>query len=181
MFVKELRKDFVLKEVTEEVINICHQLHFNEVYKNRANDFYRYSVEETSQLKINERKQADQRYRLNCILYHGSEIAGWHCGYAIDSETYYMQNSAVLEAYRGKGLYTALLEAVLEKLEKEGFQVVTSTHHPNNAAVLIPKIKKGFVISGMHFHERFRSLIELKYIYNQERRKLFHKNLGLEL
>lgn len=91
-----------------------------------------------------------------------------------------MQNSAVLEGFRGQGLYAALLEAVLDKLGQEGFQVVTSTHHPNNAAVLIPKIKKDFVITAMHFHERFRSLVELKYIYNQDRRKLFHRNLGLE-
>lgn len=69
----------------------------------------------------------------------------------------------------------------MERLKQEGFQVVTSTHHPNNAAVLIPKLKFGFIISGMQLHERFRFLIELKYFFNEERRKAYSKNIGLEL
>lgn len=108
-------------------------------------------------------------------------MVGWHFGQATDPETYYMQNSAVLEPFRNQGLYKLLLNHVMQKTKDEGFQVLTSTHHPNNASVLIPKLKAGFVISGMQLHERFRFLIELKYFFNEERRKAYSKNIGLEL
>ena len=114
-------------------------------------------------------------------VFHQDQMIGWHFGHATDAETYYMKNSAVLPEFREKGLYGKLLHCVLEKVRHEEFQVVTSLHHPNNPGVLIPKLKAGFVITGMHFHERFRSLVELRYIFDPERRKRFHRSLGLDL
>src|SRR5690554_1517911 len=101
MFYKELGNDFVVREVAEEELKTCLHENFNAVFKNRADDFYRFSLDESSKLKISDRTQNDQRYRLRLIIFRGAEIAGWHYGYAVDGETYYMQNSAVLEAFRG--------------------------------------------------------------------------------
>jgi ribosomal protein S18 acetylase RimI-like enzyme len=96
-------------------------------------------------------------------------------------ETYYMKNSAVIAEYRNKGVYSKMLDFVIKELQREGFQVVTSIHHGNNPAVLIPKLKKGFVISGTEFHEKFRFLVELKLFFNEERKKAYGKSMGLEL
>lgn len=91
-----------------------------------------------------------------------------------------MQNSAVLETFRKRGLYSNILKFVITRLAEEGFQVITSSHHGNNAAVLVPKLKQGFIITGTQFHERFKFLIELKYIYNEDRRRAYCQSLGLD-
>jgi hypothetical protein len=74
-----------------------------------------------------------------------------------------------------------MLDIVLEKVKSEGFQIVTSKYHPNNPAVLIPKLKRGFIISSMEFHERFRFLIELKLFFDPVSRRAYSKALGLDL
>ncbi|QDK38630.1 GNAT family N-acetyltransferase [Bdellovibrio sp. NC01] len=170
-----------VKEVSQEELYRVLDLHFERVYQNRSNQPLNFPKSEEAQAKILARKNAEQRYHLRLVAYKGDEPVGWHYGYSTDPETYYMQNSAVLEEHRGHGVYGQLLDAVIAKVGSEGFQVITSTHHSNNAAILIPKLKKGFVISGTVFHERFRFLLEMKYFFNAERRKAYDKNLGLDL
>jgi len=181
VFSKKLANNYCIREATREELNAGLDKYFDTVYANRVSSPLNFTVDEKSQAKMFERKNANQRYRLRMIVLHNDEVIGWHYGYSTDSETYYMQNSAVIQDHRNQGLYSNLLEAVLEKLAEDGFQIVTSIHHPNNPAVLIPKLKKGFVISGMHFHERFKSVIELKYIFNPERRKAYNQSLGLDI
>lgn len=181
MFSKQLANSYSVREVTQEELNSCLDKHFENVYANRSSTLPEFFVDESSVIKMNERKRADRRYLLRMLVFHKDEAIGWHYGYATDSETYYMQNSAVVSEHRNQGLYTGLLTAVLEKVSADGFQVITSIHHPNNPAVLIPKLKNGFVISGMHFHERFKSVIELKYFFNADRRKVYNQTLGLDI
>ncbi|WP_374029535.1 GNAT family N-acetyltransferase [Bdellovibrio bacteriovorus] len=180
MFFKDLGDGFSVREVSAAELRACLAQNFDSVFSNRL-EVESVAAENVSKMeKLAGRRKADQRFTLRMGVFHQDQMVGWHFGHATDAETYYMQNSAVLPEYRGKGLYGELLHCVLEKVKMEEFQVVTSIHHPNNPAVLIPKLKAGFIIAGMHFHERFRSLVELRYIYDQERRKRFHRSLGLE-
>ncbi|WP_374032440.1 GNAT family N-acetyltransferase [Bdellovibrio bacteriovorus] len=181
MYSKDLGSGFTVKEVSAVELNACLDEHFASVYSNRHEAEAVPFDDPQAQAKIDERRKQEQRYRLRLAVFFEGSIVGWHYGHATDAETYYMQNSAVLPSFRGKGLYAKLLTCTLQKLQEEGFQVVTSIHHPNNPSVLIPKLKAGFIVTGMQFHERFRSLIELKYIYNPERRKLFCRSLGLDI
>ncbi|UOE99809.1 GNAT family N-acetyltransferase [Bdellovibrio reynosensis] len=173
--------NFSVKQVSAEELNEILEKHFDNAFSNRFAAALNFDIDEQSKNKISDRKKNDQRYRLRLLAYEGSEVIGWHFGYAVDAETYYMQNSAIVPAYRKRGAYSKLLDHVLHILTEEGFQVVTSNHHPNNSAVLIPKLKKGFVISSMQFHERFKFLIELRLFLNKERRTAYGKQLGLEL
>ncbi|WP_413943005.1 GNAT family N-acetyltransferase [Bdellovibrio sp. HCB-162] len=181
MFSKNLKSGYVIKEVSQEELWKALDEHFEQAFSNRTDAKPQWTIDDSSKAKIKERQQSMVRYQLRFVVYSGNEVVGWHYGYSTDAETYYMQNSAVLLKYRNQGVYAELLTAVLEKLHADGFQVITSTHHPNNAAVLIPKLKKGFVISSMLLHERFRLLVELKYFFDSERRKAFDKQMGLEL
>lgn len=52
MFYKGLGNDFVVREVSEEELKTCLHEHFNAVFKNRADDFYRFSLDESSRIKI---------------------------------------------------------------------------------------------------------------------------------
>lgn len=113
------------------------------------------------------------------VLYKNDALIGWHCGSAIDSETYYMKNSAILPAERGQNLYFLVLSVLVSILKDKGYQIVTSLHHPNNQAILIPKLRFGFVISGMQLHERFRFLVEMKYHIDADRRNNYNQLIGL--
>lgn len=178
MFIKDLGNGFSIKEVSPMELDVFLAQHFEPLFSNRISNPIPKS--NPPHEKLAARREAWPRFDLRLGVFYQDQMIGWHYGHASDAETYYMQNSAVLPSYRNQGLYGKLLAAVLEKAQEEGFQVVTSLHHPNNAAVLIPKLKAGFIITSMHFHERFRSLIELRYIFNQERREHFCRSLGLE-
>lgn len=181
MFSKTMESGYTIREVTASELKSYLDEHFDSVYRNRIESSSQFSVDENSKIKIAERQKGDQRFRLRLGVFFNGVIVGWHYGYSIDAETYYMQNSAILEPFRGRGLYSSILKLVIAKLAEEGFQVIISNHHGNNAAVLIPKLKQGFVITGTHFHERFKFLIELKYIYNEDRRKAYCQSSGLDL
>lgn len=181
MMEKDIGNGFVIREISDLAEYHKHlDPHFTEVFKNRANDYLPVEIDAKSKQRIAARNKIE-RVQIRLVVFKGDEVVGWHHGYEKEPEVYYMQNSAVLEKYRNQGIYSKLLDVALERIKAEGFQVVTSTHNPHNAAVLIPKLKKGFFISGMTLHERFRTLIELKFIFNEERRKNHFKNLGLEL
>lgn len=168
------------KLISAEELNRIQSLHFKSVFANRALEPGAIISSEDQKL-ISERRKKYAPWELFVGVYDGEEAIGWHVGYAVDAEKFNMKNSAVLYQYRNKGIYSRLLEFVLTELKREGFQVVESIHHGNNAAVLIPKLKRGFVISGTHFHEKFRFMIELKYFFDPERKKAYGKSMGLEL
>lgn len=180
MFKKELANGVVIQEVSPTELGEIQDLHFERIFKNRVS-IDAPTLDSETRSKISERAKVENRFRLCLVIKKDTEVAGWHYGFSMNPETYYMQNSAILEKFRNQGLYSEMLKAVQERLHSEGFQVLTSNHHPNNAAVLIPKLKAGFVISGMQMHERFKFLIELKYFFNEERRKIYDKNIGLEV
>lgn len=181
IFFRDLGNGFQIRELTHEELSEFTSAHFEEMFRNRLENPRVMNSEKSNADKVTNRRKADQRYQLRLGVFKDNQVVGWHFGHATDAETYYMQNSAILKAFRGNGLYSKLLAVVLEILKGEGFQVVTSTHHPNNAAVLIPKLKQGFIITSTQFHERFRFLVELRYIYDEARRKAFHQSLGLDI
>lgn len=176
----DIGNGFVVREVPASEYHGYLKNHFGSVFNNRADDFQNVQLSEEAEQKISKRSKAD-RFQLRLIVFKNQEVVGWHHGYEKEPDTYYMQNSAVLEPYRNLGIYSKLLDVALGYIQEEGFQVAISTHHPHNAAVLIPKIKKGFFISGMFINERFRTLVEMKFIFDEQRRKNHFKNLGLEL
>lgn len=89
-----------------------------------------------------------------------------------------MMNTGVLEAHRRRGVYTALLPVVLKTAQQVGFQVVLSRHHATNNAVIIPKLKAGFVITGLELDDRYGTLVQLSYYFNPLRRRLLDVRVG---
>ena len=181
MFSMDIKDGFSIREVSDSELYKVLDEHFERVYRNRSEPQDPLHIEDHAKQKIAERKKGEGRYNLRLVVYDGEEAVGWHYGYSTNPETYYMQNSAIIEDYRNRGLYGDLLKAVFAKLKADGFQVISSIHHPNNAAILIPKLKQGFIISGMQVHEKFRLLIELKYFFDDNRRKSFNRQIGLDL
>ena len=119
-----------------------------------------------------------ESFRLNLALFKGDKLAGWSFGWQKDSECYYMTNSAILEEHRRQGLYSALLKKVVEIAREKGFQIIFSRHTATNNAILVPKLKAGFIISAMEISDTFGLLIHLRYYTNPLRRKMMDVRCG---
>jgi len=104
--------------------------------------------------------------RLSYIVEKEGTLAGWCTAYQKDIDEWYMHNTAIFEAHRKKGLYTALLNLMIDYAKIQGYQKITSLHNATNNAIIIPKLKAGFVISGMRISEKFGTLVELRYYPN---------------
>lgn len=113
-------------------------------------------------------------------LFRGKNFAGWHIGDQKSGMEFYMRNSAVLPEYRRKGLYSELLQYVVKDLTEKGFQTITSRHTAVNNAVIIPKLKLGFVITGMELSDLFGTLVNLTYYSNPKRSKVLAFRAGEE-
>lgn len=113
-------------------------------------------------------------------VFDGDAFVGWHFGEQKSASEYYMRNSAILPAYRRHGLYSSLLRFVVDDLVKRGFQTITSRHTAVNNAVIIPKLKLGFVITGFELSDVFGTLVNLTYFTNPGRRKVLAFRAGEE-
>lgn len=123
-------------------------------------------------------KNLSQMIRFNICIFKGDEFCGWFNGDQYNAETFYMRNSAILPNHRKKGLYTALLHAVLAKVKAMGFQIVLSRHTTVNNAIIIPKLKAGFVITALEVSDRFGTLVHLSYFFNETRKQIIEFRAG---
>lgn len=117
-------------------------------------------------------------YLHHTLLLYNGELAGWTWGYQDSRESFYMVNSAVLPEHRGRGLYSRLLDVTLKKLIDMGFQRIWSRHNFTNNEIIIPKLKRGFCITGTELSDIFGSLIHLTYFSNKTRRKVLDFRSG---
>jgi GNAT superfamily N-acetyltransferase len=123
-------------------------------------------------------KNMGQPSQLRLAVFHGEEFVAWHTGNQENAESFYMRNSAVLPAHRGKGIYSALLDELLCRLTSQGFQRIYSRHNATNNAVIIPKLKAGFVITSLEISDAFGTLVHLNYFTNPLRRKVLDYRCG---
>lgn len=135
------------------------------------------SEEESAQIKLLH-KNLSQLIRFNICIFKEDEFCGWFTGDQYNNETFYMRNSAILPNHRRKGLYTALMHEVLDRVQKLGFQIVLSRHTTTNNSIIIPKLKAGFVITALEVSDRFGTLVHLSYFFNEKRRKVMQFRSG---
>jgi RimJ/RimL family protein N-acetyltransferase len=124
------------------------------------------------------RKRMGDPYRLNFGLYFKGEFVGWAWGIQESAEIFYMCNSAVFPEHQGKGLYTALMAATLEKVFALGFQRIYSRHLATNNAVLVPKLKAGFKITHFELSDRFGVMVHLTKYAKEVRHRVLEVRAG---
>jgi ribosomal protein S18 acetylase RimI-like enzyme len=153
---------------------------FESIYSNRLEQNVSAGYSENEKIKLRALSEgSSSSFRLFVLIYMNNEFVGWHFGEQTSPDEYYMRNSAILEGFRGQGYYEAMLKHMVGLLIAKGFQVLTSKHHPNNPAVLIPKIRSGFLITATELDDRFGFLVTLKYFTNEARRAGFCRRAGL--
>lgn len=115
---------------------------------------------------------------IRLFLMHGNERIGWFLGDQENPETFYMRNTGVLPSHQGKGVYKAFLARLLEHLQAEGYQKVSSRHVATHNGIIIPKLQAGFVITGMELNEVHGWLVHLCYYFNAGRKDALMKRAG---
>ena len=135
-------------------------------------------LSEHERAKVRELGQNLKPVGFNLCVFKGDEFCGWFTGGQYTHETFYMRNSAILPEHRRKGLYTALMNAVLARVKEMGFQIVLSRHTNTNNAIIIPKLKAGFVVTAMELSDRFGTLLHLSYFFNETRKKVLEFRSG---
>lgn len=123
-------------------------------------------------------KNLSQMLKIRLGVFKGDEFCGWFVGDQYHGDTFYMRNSAILPEHRRKGLYTALMNEVLERVKGLGFQVVLSRHVTTNNSIIIPKLKAGFVITSLEVSDRFGTLVHLSYFFNETRQQIMQFRSG---
>lgn len=135
------------------------------------------SDQERAQLK-ELHKHTENLISIRIAIFKDDEFCGWFTGDQYNWETFYMRNSAILPAHRKQGLYTALMHEVLDRVQKLGFQVVLSRHATTNNAIIIPKLRAGFIITALEVSDRFGTLVHLSYFFNSTRRQVMDFRAG---
>ena len=127
--------------------------------------------------KLNE--NMGKRFELHLGVFNEiDEFIGWCSGYQNSKDSFCMMNSGVLKEYQRQGIYSALLQKNLEILTEKGFQIIWSRHCATNNAVIIPKLRAGFIISSLEIDDCFGTLIQLRYYTNASRRKIMDYRCG---
>lgn len=171
---------FTIKELTEEEFLPLFDKHKKSVFE----DVHAYSLPDL----LDDREQEcmtvlEQGLGNPYKLYLGvfdkdNQFIGWTWGQQENKTTFYMVNSAVLSDYRRKGLYSSLIHKCIDVLSQKGFQLIYSRHCATNNAVIIPKLKAGFIISKMEIDDKYGVLIHLHFYTNAVRRKIMDYRTG---
>ena len=100
---------------------------------------------------------------------------GWFYGYMEDLETFFIDTIGLVPEFRRKGIYQAFLERLITYLKAVGYERLTSSHHPNNRAVLIPELKVGFNIVGLEINESAGPVLRVAHPLHEDRRLGFER------
>lgn len=174
-----INDEYSLREISVE--------EFSEIYAKKQEEYFSASliVDVSSYLTPDERNLVQQRraaypssWRMQWALEFKGDVVGWTYSYQQDHETLYMCNSAIAQEHRGKGLYTAMLQHVLTMANEQGFQLVTSKHYASNNAVIVPKLKAGFIITGMALDEKYGLMVHLTKYLHPERERIAINRIG---
>lgn len=182
MFTKNLGNGYVIREMKPDEFWPLWDTHSPAIFRDVLFSFpwrQHLTEKETDDMALLSKNKGTP-YRLLLALFKDDEFVGWSFGDQknVDND-YYMRNSAVLPEHRRQGLYSALMTTHLEIVNEKGFQKITSSHHVTNNAVLIPKLKAGFIISGFEMDDGFGLLVNLTYFTNPLRREMMDVRAGL--
>jgi ribosomal protein S18 acetylase RimI-like enzyme len=104
--------------------------------------------------------------------FRGDSLIGWTFARPEGASTFHMINSGVAPAERGQGIYSKLARMVIEHASSRSYVAIVSRHAANNNAVIVAKLKLGFLISGFEYSEVYGPLVRLTLLLGELRRAL---------
>jgi GNAT superfamily N-acetyltransferase len=150
---------------------------FTEIMKEHESKFYEevhglnfakiFTEDEKVALRKLNKEYSDNLTLCIKITNNEGAFVGWCYGDQYDRLTFTMHSSFIHPDFRRKGIYAYLLDFVIEWSQQKGFVKVISNHSTTNNAIIIPKLKKGFVIAGLNMDDRFGMTVNLSYYINK--------------
>ena len=116
--------------------------------------------------------------RIRLGAFDGERLVGLSSGWFEVGGNFYIGLSAVDPAYRRQGVYTRLLNTIEQGVRKRGGLLISSQHVATNNAVLIAKLKLGYLIAGTEYNEQMGLLVRLVLQLAPERKALFASRTG---
>jgi GNAT superfamily N-acetyltransferase len=117
-------------------------------------------------------------YSLRVAAFRDDDLVGWSYGWQDGVDRFYMALSAVAPDHRRLGLYSRMVETIIMETRAAGFGEITSRHRPDNHAVLIAKLRLGFVITGYETSATFGDLVRLTLPLTATRRTVLGRRIG---
>jgi len=114
------------------------------------------------------------------VFYDAMHVpVGWFYSYREDATSTFIDTVGFLPAYRGRGLYSAFLPKYMAYVAALGIERLTTSHHPNNRAIMIAELKVGFDMVGLELNESFGPLIKMAYFIHADRRTGFEQAFSM--
>ena len=117
--------------------------------------------------------------RIRVGAFDGDRLVGYSQGWFEVSGAFYVGSSGVDPDYRRQGLYTRQLNAIEQAVRGRGGITISSQHVATNNAVLIAKLKLGYVIAGTEYVEQMGLLVRLLLHLTPQRAVLFAARTGM--
>ena len=106
--------------------------------------------------------------------FQGDSLIGWTFARPQEAGHLQMINSGVSPAHRNQGIYSKLVQRVIEHARSCGYVDILSRHSTRNNAVIVAKLKRGFFVSGFEYSEVYGPLVRLTFLLGELRRSLHH-------
>lgn len=117
--------------------------------------------------------------RLRIGAFDGDELVSYTTGWFEVGGRSYIGSSAVHAAYRGRGIYARLMRELEAAVRERGGLVISSQHVATNNAVLIAKLRLGYVIVGTEYVDQMGLLVRLMLHLDPARQALFAERTGM--
>ncbi len=178
--------NYSVEEVTAETWEAFFSQHQSAVFPDEASVPFEPIFGETEQTKLAKlRERMVGSLQWYFLIFDNETPIGWHFGFQKSELEYFMANTGILPAYQNRKIYSAFLKYIIERVVDEGFQFITSIHHADNNAVIIPKLKAGFIIQVFGFliqtmilESNYGPMIQLVYPAKDIYRKTFSAGFG---
>jgi ribosomal protein S18 acetylase RimI-like enzyme len=110
---------------------------------------------------------------LRVAAFLGDTLVGWSQSRIDADATLHMINSGVAPLERRRGIYSQLVRWTIAQAGPQGGARIDSRHAASNSAVIVAKLKLGFVVSGFEYSEVYGPLVRLTYLVHDRRRQLY--------
>jgi ribosomal protein S18 acetylase RimI-like enzyme len=116
--------------------------------------------------------------RIRLGAFDGKRLVGCSIGWFETLGRFYIGMSAVHADYRRRGIYTRLLHEMERLVRARGALQISSQHVATNNAVLIAKLRLGYVVAGTEYVDPMGLLVRLVLHLSPQRRALFESRTG---
>ena len=137
-----------------------------------------WSDEQRARFRELDRAMGSKPFTHHIAFMQDGKVVGGYFGMQENFGRYYMCLTALQPHVRRLGVYSSFVGRVLIWANAAGFREVTSRHVADNNAVLVPKLRHGFVITAFEATLNFGLLLHLRRLFDDRANELHSFRVG---